>query len=155
VRPPVAAASAFVAAIACAGAPGAPGAPGATDHGAELGKPFTLAAGESASLDAGKLVVRFVAVGEDSRCPKGEQCVWAGNARVDLEVRVGTGSPQVISLNTNQGTASAELDGYGLALHDVAPQPIAGRAIAPEDYRVTVSATRGPAPSPGADQPVR
>jgi hypothetical protein len=143
-------AAGLAAAISCAAASGAP----ESQARPELGKPFTLAAGESASLDSGKISVRFVAIGEDSRCPKNEQCVWAGNARVELEVRT-NGSPQSISLNTNKGAAEREIDGYFVSLQDVAPAPISGRAIAPQDYRVTLTVGRGASSQRPTDAPVR
>jgi hypothetical protein len=148
---------ALAVAVACAGASPPPDpAPTPATPSAELGKPFTLAPGESASLESGKITVRFVSVSEDSRCPKNEQCVWAGNARIELEVRPGTGSPRAIALDTNPrgGLPQAELDGYFIVLEGVAPQPIAGRAMAAGDYRVTLSVTRGAVPRPGTDQPV-
>jgi hypothetical protein len=145
------AAGAFAAAIACV-SPSAPGA--ASAPAPELGRPVTLATGESASFDSGKISVRFVAVAEDSRCPKNEQCVWAGNARVELEVTAGGSGARTIALDTNKGTRDAEIEGYAVSLEDVAPLPVSGRGIAPEQYRVTLVVRRGSAPS-RSDQPVR
>jgi hypothetical protein len=142
---------ALAAAVACAGT----AAPGdSSGNAAELGKPFTLAIGEQASLDGGKLAVRFVSVAEDSRCPKNEQCVWAGNARVDLEVRVGSATPVSVSLDTNKGAQDAEVDGYSIALEGLAPEPVGGRGIGATEYRVTLSSGRGPASGRG-ERPAR
>ena len=55
-----------------------------------LGQPFSLRSGESAVLQRENVRLRFDSVPEDSRCPKTVQCVWAGNARVRLEITVGT-----------------------------------------------------------------
>jgi hypothetical protein len=144
----------LAAALACAGATPA-GSSGSESVQAQVGQPFTLAPGESASLDSGKLTVKFVAVSEDSRCPKNEQCVWAGNARVELEVRAGGAEARRISLQTNRGAPEAEVDAYSLLLEDIAPLPISGRPIAAADYRVTLRVSRGSATGRGRDEPVR
>lgn len=140
----------LAAVLACAGATPA----GRPESDAELGKPVTLAPGETASFDSGKIAVRFVAVTEDSRCPKGEQCVWAGNARVELEVRGGGGEPRRLTLETNGRASEAEVGELTLALQDVSPLPIGGRAIAPQDYRVTLILGRGAGSHRGSDAPV-
>jgi len=130
----------------CAGgAPGGGGSPGGApvaatpEPAAAPGQPFTLKVGERVAVDSGKVSVAFLAVPEDSRCPKGEQCIWAGNARISLEVRVGDAEPRAVSLETNRGEPEADLEGYVLRLEGLAPQPVTGRAIAPENYSVTLS----------------
>jgi len=110
----------------------------ASSGGAELGKPFTLKVGESASFEGGKLVMKFVSVPEDSRCPKGEQCVWAGNARVVLEVSKPAQAPQTVQLNTSRGPRDAELDGLVLKLESLDPEPSSSRRLRPEDYSVVL-----------------
>lgn len=72
------------------------------------------------------LVVKFAAVAEDSRCPKDAVCVWAGNAKVKLEVRKGRGTWKTIELNTNSGSQSAIVDGYEIKLVDLDPYPGGG-----------------------------
>jgi hypothetical protein len=99
----------------------------------------TLAIGESASLDGGALSVKFLRVAEDSRCPKGEQCIRAGNARVELEARSGAEPAQTVVLNTTEGETQAEIGSRVLRLDGLAPVPVSGRAIAPESYRATLS----------------
>ncbi|HEX4439730.1 MAG TPA: hypothetical protein VH854_06645 [Thermoanaerobaculia bacterium] len=101
--------------------------------------PVTLAIGESASFDAARLSVKFLSVAEDSRCPKGEQCIRAGNARVELEARIGTEAPRAVALNTTEGQTEAEIDNYVLRLDGLAPVPVSGRTISLENYRVTLS----------------
>ena len=98
----------------------------------------TLAVGESASLDGG-LSVKFLRVAEDSRCPKGEQCIRAGNARVELEVRSGAEPERSIVLNTTEGETEAEVGRRVLRLDGLAPVPVSGRTISTENYRLTLS----------------
>ena len=51
------------------------------------GAPVRLAPGESSIVAPGAIRIRFDRVLEDSRCPSGVTCVWAGRARVQVTVR--------------------------------------------------------------------
>ena len=55
----------------------------------ELEKNFSLRAGESAQTRDGALRIGFDGVTADSRCPKGEQCVRAGEVSVRVWVQQG------------------------------------------------------------------
>lgn len=56
----------------------------------ETGKPFVLKAGQQAgiadNLMQRTLIVRFDEVVEDSRCPEGANCIWAGQAIVAVSI---------------------------------------------------------------------
>jgi hypothetical protein len=103
---------------------------------------FDLALGQEVTVEGSDVRIRFVSVAEDSRCPKGEQCITAGNARVILEVAVGNQAPFRAELNTARGPVEVELDGYRVALEGLAPEPVSGRAVRPADYLVTLSVRR-------------
>jgi len=63
------------------------------------GEDFTIGAGESVMLgDSSRL--RYVRVVADSRCPPGAQCVWAGDAELELEWSREGGAPEVFSVHT-------------------------------------------------------
>ncbi len=49
---------------------------------AKLGEEFRLKSGELAVIESEGLVVRFLNVTGDSRCPKDVQCFWAGQVTV-------------------------------------------------------------------------
>lgn len=51
---------------------------------ATIGTPFSLAVGQSSTIEGSGLVVRFGAVPSDSRCPVEVACVWGGVATVTL-----------------------------------------------------------------------
>lgn len=72
-----------------------------------------------------------LAVIEDSRCPHGVQCVWAG--RVRLPIRVTTG-PGAETRDITLGTPIPVADGT-LLLADALPARKAKAAIPPGDYR--------------------
>lgn len=63
---------------------------------AALAAPGVVAAriGESANLGDG-LVVRPLAVVEDSRCPQNARCVWAGRLRLNVAIE-GVGEREII-----------------------------------------------------------
>src|SRR5688572_19267576 len=75
------------------------GCAGATHHdeSAAQAQVLTLQIGETASLgDQG--VLRYVRTVNDSRCPVGVQCVWAGDAEVLFEFTAARGQPQSLTL---------------------------------------------------------
>jgi hypothetical protein len=53
---------------------------------ASLGQQFTLPVNRTAEITGESLLIRFVAVTSDSRCPTGVVCIWSGQARCQLEI---------------------------------------------------------------------
>ena len=49
-----------------------------------LKQEFDLKLGQSAVAGDERLKINFVSVVEDSRCPEGATCIWAGNAKIAL-----------------------------------------------------------------------
>ncbi len=47
-----------------------------------------------------KLTLKFISVLEDSRCPEDVNCVWAGNAKVQIKLRSRRGISKTFELNT-------------------------------------------------------
>jgi hypothetical protein len=79
---------------------------------------------------AGKITIKFVAIEEDSRCPQGTTCVWAGNARVQISVAKGKKKARTFSLNSTVSTKSVTYEGYDIAFADLTPHPGMNKAIA-------------------------
>ncbi len=109
---------------------------------ATLGQPFKLKAGQAASIRSEKITLTFVAVLEDSRCPKGEQCIVAGNARVLIEVATGSNAPERIELNLGRGDSEAAVGNLEVTLLDLEPYPVSGRPVRAEDYLASLSLRR-------------
>ncbi len=109
---------------------------------ATLGQSFELKAGQTASIRSEKITLTFVAVPEDSRCPKGEQCIVAGNARVLVEVAAGSNAPERIELDLGRGEAEAVVGGIAVTLLGLEPYPVSGRTIRLEDYLASLSLRR-------------
>jgi hypothetical protein len=107
-----------------------------------LGRPFSLRFGESAVFEKENVRLRFDSVPEDSRCPKKVQCVSAGNARIRLEITVGSATPSVVELNTARGPREAEIEGFRIVLEDLAPYPLTSQPIPAEEFLATLSVLR-------------
>jgi len=86
-----------------------------------------------------RLRIKFTAV-EDSRCPADTNCIWAGNAKVTIQVTNRRGKTQTFDLNTNLDAKSVEFDGYEITLGDVTPYPRSNVRLDPNGYtaRLTV-----------------
>jgi len=71
--------------------------------------------------------ITFKSVVEDSRCPEGSNCVWAGVAKVNLEIMGTYTRPQTIELASARNPAniptSTEFNGYTITLKEVHPYP--------------------------------
>jgi hypothetical protein len=107
-------------------------------------KNFVLGVGQEGLTADGKLKIKFVSVPEDSRCPKGVNCIWAGNARVVLEVGNSGGKAVKLELNTSprEGAAGGAHGQYLIKLVDVAPYPVSGQTSKPRSYAVTLLVSR-------------
>jgi hypothetical protein len=85
--------------------------------------------GETVYVDGPR--VTPLAIIEDSRCPHGVRCVWAGRLRITARIDLGSGS-QTRELTLNKPEAIA--DGT-LELVEATPYPTRGRVVERPDYR--------------------
>lgn len=105
---------------------------------------FRLQVGQSAAVEGRALEVLFEAVVTDSRCPKGEACVWEGDAIVRLSVQGVDGVEARLELHTaSKGPASAGHGGWSVHLVALEPHPVTGRVIPQAAYVVTLRVVRG------------
>ena len=98
---------------------------------------FKLKIGAKSKAD--DLEIQFHSVAEDSRCPKGVTCMWAGNAKVLLKVKKNGAKPVDVELNTNSNPRTANYLDYELSLKELKPYPEADVTIKPSDYEVTLT----------------
>ena len=103
-----------------------------------LDKEFSLGIGQTASIEGEKLVIKFKAVLEDSRCPVNVLCVWAGNGKVEFEILDIDGQNKTIILNTEDEPKAITLKEHKLTLISLNPPRIDGVSISPGDYTVTL-----------------
>jgi len=74
-------------------------------------------------------------VTEDSRCPSDVRCIWAGTARISLEVVSGLGT----STNALELGKTMTTETESVTFSDIAPGTKGGEQIAEGDYRITLT----------------
>src|SRR6056297_1147996 len=84
----------------------------------EIGKPFKIKLGQTLEFQGTDLSITFEELLEDSRCPDGATCVWAGNGRVSIKL-----NELQAELNTHLDPKSIDLSGYEINLLSLAPYP--------------------------------
>ena len=81
--------------------------------------------------DFGLITVRPLQVVEDSRCPVGTQCVWAGRLRLRAEVATPSGRHErTLTLGEQQ-----QITGGVLEFKEASPRPREGQRPSPGSYR--------------------
>ena len=107
-----------------------------------LGEEFELAVHQTAQITDEKISVTFQEVLEDSRCPVDVTCIWAGLAKVPLQVTV-SGQEKELSLSTSPLDHSAVFENYTFWLIGVRPVPRADQTIDRSAYFVTLRVDKG------------
>lgn len=103
----------------------------------QLNEEFSLSIGQRAFIEEEKVEVGFIQVVEDSRCPTGVTCIWAGRIICEIELTL-AGSSHRLTLNepglTNEYSRE-KYEGYELTFH-VTPYPEEGKKISTNAYRL-------------------
>ncbi|MFN6962701.1 MAG: hypothetical protein ACK4S4_02925 [Pyrinomonadaceae bacterium] len=95
------------------------------------------------SKAAGGLRIRFLELIEDSRCPVDTQCVWAGNAKIRIQVRGRRGAGvKIFEINSATVPTSVVYDGYEIRFVDLTPHPRSNIRIDPNGYRAVFEVVR-------------
>ena len=106
-----------IATVACGS--GGPALPG-------LGDELILAVGSSIEVDTddGRALVQFLLVDADSRCPRGAQCIVAGEATVTLGLTLEDGGRRAFPVTVPpRGSVRSEVAGFALTLTSLLPDP--------------------------------
>lgn len=98
---------------------------------ASLGEPVDLHVRRAVTFRKSDLDLYFRRVVSDSRCPRGAQCVSAGEAVVTLEGRILKGPVESFDVRLPGGEAPDSIiwkpyDGYRIRLARLEPYPLAG-----------------------------
>jgi hypothetical protein len=101
-------------------------------------KRVQIAKGQERAVQGSGTKIKFVEIIEDSRCPTDVNCVWAGNAKIKIEVRVRRGQPRVFELNSALAPKVVSYAGYDFKLVSLAPQLRSNVRINPDKYVVTI-----------------
>ena len=120
----------------------APPTPASATKEAALDHEFEIKFGQQVAIKGERLRIDFSRVAEDSRCPEGVQCIWAGNGKIILRLtKVGRRSAN-LTLNTNLDPKQNSYRGYEVKLVGLNPYPKQGAPIRKRDYVATVVVSR-------------
>lgn len=112
-----------------ANTPSSPQIP-ATSTPKEAMKAVTIGLNQKAVFN--DVVIKALAVAEDSRCPSDVECVWAG--RVMIEVNVSTKDGTLIKSAKLEEKKSFVAGGARITLAQVEPYPVSTKEIEDGDY---------------------
>lgn len=129
--------------VACASASnsGSPAAPGSV----KLNETFSLKVGSSTSVDGEGIEVGFDSVVGDSRCPKGAQCIVAGDATIRVWLaRTGQARETRELKTTPPDAAQTAIGQYRVTLTSLTPEPTLQGTPLPSDYVATLVVARLP-----------
>lgn len=102
-----------------------------------LNQPFTINFGQEIIIKDEKLAIKFISVVEDSRCPEGMDCVWAGNARILIMLNGFTS----MEFNTAWYSES-KFSNYKIKFITLSPKRNTKRVIKSNDYVATLLVTK-------------
>lgn len=109
---------------------------------AALDQEFEVGIGRQVSIRKEGLTISFASVAEDSRCPEGVQCVWAGNGKIVLRLSKAGRRASLIRLNTTTDPRQANYRGYEIKLVNLSPYPKKDMPVKRKAYVVTLLVTR-------------
>lgn len=112
-----------------------------TVQGQDKTEEVKIQVGEQKAVTEDKIKIKFVSLVEDSRCPEGANCVWAGNARIKVEISCNNRTEE-FEINTNLGPKGAAFDGYAINLVSLTPEPKVDVEVAATDYFATFEIRR-------------
>ena len=105
----------------------------------EIDKPFVLKVGEHVTWGGGRARLVFDRVVQDSRCPKGEQCIVAGTATMRFVLKVvGERSREFDVRLPDRAWAPILAEGPHLLVTGLDPYPVSGRSASEEQYQATL-----------------
>jgi len=114
---------------------------GMTASEAQAQETLIVKAGQQRTAAKSKLRIKFISVIEDSRCPIGVDCIWAGNAKIKVQI-IGERSTKMFEFNTTLGPNGDILDGWAITLEELTPVPNAKRKTNPKNYTATFKVAR-------------
>ena len=107
-----------------------------------LNQQFTLARGETASVETTNVRVQFVGVTGDSRCPADAVCIQGGDAIVHVRAAEGRTSTDY-ELHTGDTSRATAVHGQlRITLVQLQPYPFSGRTVGQDEYRATLTVAR-------------
>ncbi|MDQ3221356.1 MAG: hypothetical protein M3Q26_11540 [Acidobacteriota bacterium] len=94
--------------------------------------------GNTKNIVPKKLSLKFLSLVEDSRCPTDTKCIWAGNAKIKIQLSKPGKPIKTFELNTNPGNTTI-FEGYKFKLKALTPHPATNIRINRNGYVATIS----------------
>jgi hypothetical protein len=110
---------------------------------ASLNTPFQLKINQTAVLESGNIRITLLNITEDSRCPEGAVCVWAGQVKALFLLEVDQSNQEIfnLTLNFNETQSQKTSLGFMIKILKVEPYPKANTNKNLNDYEVTLVIT--------------
>lgn len=112
---------------------------------AQTNEKISVQINQQKTLPKSKLKIKFVSLIEDSRCPKGTQCIQAGNARIRFIVSK-DGKSDMPELGTNLNPRAIVFAGYEIKLIGLTPYPANNIRIDRNGYVAAFSISKAKKP---------
>jgi hypothetical protein len=113
------------------------------DKTINLGDSFSLAVGQSASIDRESLCIKFVDIIAENRCPLGAKCIWQGEVSCLVEItHSGTSQQKVLTYPGLAQELSLAQFGFYQFTFSVEPYPEVGKEIKKCEYRLNLLVTK-------------
>ena len=104
-----------------------------------LDNSIIISQGDCAGDMQTKTYICLDSVQNDSRCPRGVQCIWEGNAEARFKFVKSDDAPVFFSLNTFHGfTNDTIIGGYKFTLKAITPYPGSIEILTPRVYKAEI-----------------
>lgn len=105
------------------------------------GQTMTMRIGQTKKT-IGNVQVKLVEVVEDSRCPIGAECIWAGRAVLRVEVKGKNGRVQTAELEVGNAASVVTIDGIKINILSLTPHPNVDKQLSVKDYVAKITVQR-------------
>lgn len=103
-----------------------------------LNEQVAIKLGKSISVADSTTQVIFAEVLEDSRCPKGTSCIWAGQAKVRLETNDGAKVELTLPGMQEETEVTASIGNLTVLCYGLNPYPESGKPHEPSAYELSL-----------------
>ncbi len=101
---------------------------------AQRDESISVTVGKAKTARISKISINFVSVLEDSRCPEGVDCIWAGRARIQVTLGVEAKEAKAVEFSLDGDDNSFEFSGYRVHFSSLNPKPTADGSPKQADY---------------------
>jgi hypothetical protein len=107
-----------------------------------LGAPFDIRIGGTALVSSDDLRIWFESVKNDSRCPRGAQCITEGDATLVISAGLPFRERERLELHVVGAQNRVAYDDFDIRVERLAPQPEQGTGVPPDEYTATLTVTK-------------